>query len=212
MHALRMALVGLIALTMGLAGCSGNPGDKEALGTILGAVGGGIAGSQVGKGRGKLVATGIGTLLGAAIGNEIGKSLDRADRLAMQRTTQQSLEKAKSGTTSTWKNPDSGNQGTITPKKTFRKEGRNLLPRVPADRYHRRPHRGSLRHRLPPARRNLEARLDVGIPTADGGVQNSSLSARAAPGSPLRLPLSSHRRGCFIATRAVPSHSFRAHD
>ena len=80
MHAFRMALVGLIALTMGLAGCSGNPGDKEALGTILGAVGGGIAGSQVGKGRGKLVATGIGTLLGAAIGNEIGKSLDRADR------------------------------------------------------------------------------------------------------------------------------------
>ena len=121
MHAFRMALVGLIALTMGLAGCSGNPGDKEALGTILGAVGGGIAGSQVGKGRGKLVATGIGTLLGAAIGNEIGKSLDRADRLAMQRTTQQSLEKAKSGTTSTWKNPDSGNQGTITPKKTYRK-------------------------------------------------------------------------------------------
>ena len=72
MHALRMALVGLIALTMGLAGCSGNPGDKEALGTILGAVGGGIAGSQVGKGRGKLVATGIGTLLGAAIGNLSG--------------------------------------------------------------------------------------------------------------------------------------------
>ena len=194
MHAFRMALVGLIALTMGLAGCSGNPGDKEALGTILGAVGGGIAGSQVGKGRGKLVATGIGTLLGAAIGNEIGKSLDRADRLAMQRTTQQSLEKAKTGATSTWKNPDSGNQGTITPKKTYcREAGRNLLPPARRNlsssrtvyplarprktacrsllwalhsarqrrRYHRRPHRGSLRHRLPPARRKLEARIDV---------------------------------------------------
>ena len=121
MHAFRMALVGLVALTLALAGCSANPGEKEAVGTLLGAIGGGIAGAQVGKGRGKLVATGIGTLLGAAIGNEIGKSLDRADRLAMQRTTQQSLEKAKTGTTSTWKNPDSGNQGTITPKKTYKK-------------------------------------------------------------------------------------------
>lgn len=121
MNTSRMAMVGLMAVALALAGCSANPGDKEAVGTLLGAIGGGIAGAQVGKGRGKLVATGIGTLLGAAIGNEIGKSLDRADRLAMQRSTQQTLETGKIGTTSTWKNPDSGNQGTITPKKTYKK-------------------------------------------------------------------------------------------
>jgi surface antigen len=122
MNALKMALVGLTALALAAAaGCTAKVGDKEAIGTMLGAVAGGIAGSQVGKGRGKLLATGVGTLLGAALGNEIGKSLDRADRLAMQRTTQQSLETAKIGTTSTWKNPDSGNQGTITPRKTYKK-------------------------------------------------------------------------------------------
>ena len=121
MHALRLALVGLMALALTLAGCTAKVGNKEAVGTLLGAAAGGLAGSQVGKGRGKLVATGVGTLLGAMLGNEIGKSLDRADRLAMQKTTQQTLETAKVGATSTWKNPDSGNQGTVTPKKTYRK-------------------------------------------------------------------------------------------
>ena len=122
MRALKIALLGLTALALvAAAGCTAKVGDKEAIGTMLGAVAGGIAGSQVGKGRGKLLATGVGTLLGALAGNEIGKSLDRADRLALERITQQSLETAKTGATSTWKNPDSGNRGTITPKKTYKK-------------------------------------------------------------------------------------------
>ena len=119
MYALKLALVGLIALA--LVGCTSNAGEKESAGTLLGALAGGLAGSQVGKGRGKLVATGVGTFLGAMLGSEIGRSLDRADRLAMQRTTQQTLEKAPVGKTSTWKNPDSGNQGSITPKKTYKR-------------------------------------------------------------------------------------------
>ena len=121
MHTLRIALVGLAALALAGAGCTAKVGDKEAVGTLLGAAAGGLAGSQVGKGSGKLLATGVGTFLGAMLGNEIGKSLDRADRLAMQRTTQESLEAAPVGKTSTWKNPDSGNQGSITPKKTYRR-------------------------------------------------------------------------------------------
>ncbi len=119
MHAPRMAVVGLMALALALAGCTAKIGDKEAVGTLLGAAAGGLAGSQVGKGSGKLVTTGVGTLLGAMLGNEIGRSLDRADRLALQRTTQQSLEKAPVGKTSKWKNPDSGNYGSVTPKKTY---------------------------------------------------------------------------------------------
>lgn len=122
MYTFRLTLVGLMALA--LAGCTEKMGNKQAVGTLLGAAAGGLAGSQVGKGRGKLVATGVGTLLGALVGNEIGKSLDRADRLAMQHATHRSLEKAPTGKTTTWKNPDSGNQGSITPKKTFqRKDG-----------------------------------------------------------------------------------------
>ena len=120
MYALRITLVGLTVLA--LAACTSKAGPKETVGTLLGAAAGGFAGAQVGKGRGRLVATGVGTFLGAMIGNEIGKSLDRADRLAMQRTTQRTLESAPVGKTSTWKNPDSGNYGSVTPRKTWQQD------------------------------------------------------------------------------------------
>ena len=119
MHKFKFAVLGLAALA--LAGCSETVGQKQGLGTLLGAVAGGVVGSQVGDGRGKVVATGVGTLLGALIGSEIGASLDRADQLAMQHTTQNTLETAPSGTTSTWQNPDSGNRGTITPTQTYQR-------------------------------------------------------------------------------------------
>ena len=117
MHRYKFALVGLTGLA--LAACTDGAGQKESVGTLLGAAVGGLAGAQVGKGRGQLVATAAGTLLGAFIGKEIGKSLDRADRVALQQTTQQSLETAPVGTTSSWQNPDSGNSGTVTPANTF---------------------------------------------------------------------------------------------
>ena len=117
MRSLKLATLGLAALA--LAGCSETVGQKQGLGTLLGAVAGGVAGSQVGDGRGRLVATGVGTLLGAMIGSEIGKSLDRADQLAMQHETQNTLETAPAGTTNTWHNPDSGNSGTVTPTDTY---------------------------------------------------------------------------------------------
>ena len=119
MHRWKFAVLGIAALA--LAGCSETTGSKQSLGTLLGAVAGGVAGSQVGDGRGKLVATGVGTLLGALIGGEIGKSLDRADQLALQHQTQDTLETAPSGTTGTWHNPDSGNSGTITPIQTYQR-------------------------------------------------------------------------------------------
>ena len=117
MHPYKFALVGLTGLA--LAACADGAGQKESVGTLLGAAVGGLAGAQVGKGRGQLVATAAGTLLGAFIGKEIGKSLDRADQVALQQTMQQSLETAPVGTTSSWQNPDSGNSGTVTPANTF---------------------------------------------------------------------------------------------
>ena len=80
---------------------------------------GALTGSQIGSGKGKLVSVAIGTLAGAWFGGEIGKSLDKADRAHMERKTQESLEYGQTGTTSSWKNPDSGNSGTIKPTQTF---------------------------------------------------------------------------------------------
>ena len=118
----RVAMVSLV--TLFLAACENVAINKESVGALLGAVAGGVTGSQVGKGRGQLVATAAGALLGSYIGKEIGKSLDKADRLAMEQTMNQSLEISPVGKTTAWQNPDSGNSGTVTPKKTFkRKEG-----------------------------------------------------------------------------------------
>ena len=117
MHRFKFTIVGVAALA--LTACMDGTGQKQSIGTLLGAATGGLAGAQVGKGRGQLVATAAGTLLGALIGSEIGKSLDRADQLAMQQTLQQSLETAPRDTTSIWQNPDSGNSGSVTPRATY---------------------------------------------------------------------------------------------
>lgn len=108
----------LAVLALALAACEGR-GPKQTGGTIIGAGVGALAGSAIGKGRGKLAAVAIGTLAGALIGSDIGKSLDRADRLAMARTSQRALEKNKAGQASSWTNPDTGNKGTVQPTKTF---------------------------------------------------------------------------------------------
>jgi len=106
-------------LTASLAACDQNAGTKQNFGTLLGAVGGGLAGSQIGSGSGTLVAVGVGTLLGALVGGEVGKSLDNADRAVMQQTTTRTLETVPSGQTSSWRNPDSGNYGTVTPQPAY---------------------------------------------------------------------------------------------
>ena len=102
------------------AGCATEMGQKESAGTLIGGLGGALIGSQFGGGSGRLVGVGIGTLAGALIGQEIGRSLDRADRLAMENTAHQALEYNRTSQTSTWRNPDSGHSGTVTPIKTYR--------------------------------------------------------------------------------------------
>jgi len=119
MHRLKIVVVSLAAFA--LVACTDGAGQKEGIGTLIGAAAGGLAGAQFGKGRGQLAATAAGALLGAFVGNEVGKSLDRADKLAMRSTVQQSLETAPMGTTSSWQNPDSGHSGTVTPANTFQR-------------------------------------------------------------------------------------------
>lgn len=113
-------------VTVMLFGCAndgssslGNLFTKENIGTAAGAVGGAWIGSNVGKGKGQIVGIAAGTLLGAALGKSIGASLDKADMNYYQQSSQSALENARTGTTTSWSNPDSSNSGTITPTSTF---------------------------------------------------------------------------------------------
>ena len=106
-----------------VAGCAtdmeSNP--KGTLGTIVGAGLGALAGSQIGGGKDNMVAIAMGTLAGAWMGGELGKSLDKADQAYMNRSTQESLEYSKTNVTTSWRNPDSGHSGTVTPTQTYQK-------------------------------------------------------------------------------------------
>ncbi len=121
-HRQLKAVAVAVLVTFGLAACESDAGPKQQGGTVVGAVVGGLLGSTIGRGRGQVVAIGIGALLGGIVGSEIGKSLDRADRAYMARTTQESLERGQTGTPSTWRNPDSGHAGTVTPTRTYERD------------------------------------------------------------------------------------------
>ena len=111
-----LALAGILSLS---ACETDQRGQKEIGGALIGAVVGGLLGSQIGGGTGQLAATAAGTLLGAYLGSEAGRSLDRADRIYAERAAQQGLESNPSGTSSSWRNPDTGHSGSFTPLNTY---------------------------------------------------------------------------------------------
>jgi surface antigen len=111
----------ILALTIGscfivsLSSCT-NYGHQEQTGMVIGGALGGLLGSQVsGKHDDWRTAAIIaGTMAGAAIGGSIGQSMDEVDRMK----TGQTLEAVRTGVPSTWRNPDTGHQYSVTPTRT----------------------------------------------------------------------------------------------
>ncbi|MCE2926541.1 MAG: glycine zipper 2TM domain-containing protein [Rickettsiales bacterium] len=96
--------------------------NKQDVGTLAGAIGGGIIGSNIGSGKGAIAGTIAGTLLGGALGSSIGASLDKADMVMYDQTSQRALNNSQNGQTLPWKNPQTGNSGTITPTNYFKND------------------------------------------------------------------------------------------
>ncbi len=117
-----MRIILLLIITSLIASCADDPNRKQNMGTILGGATGALIGSTLGGGDGNLVAIGAGAVAGAFIGNKIGASMDKVDAMQAEQTAQNSLESSPSGKTSTWKNPDTGNSGSFTPKKPYETE------------------------------------------------------------------------------------------
>jgi surface antigen len=111
---------GMVALSI-LTSCE----TKQQTGGLIGGTTGALIGSQFGGSPGgRLLGAGLGAVVGAFAGSAIGKSLDDRDKARMQATQQQALERSRTGQTSTWHNPDSGNSGTVTTTRTFQQDGR----------------------------------------------------------------------------------------
>ncbi|HEC16632.1 MAG TPA: glycine zipper 2TM domain-containing protein [Sedimenticola sp.] len=107
------ALVILLSLSL-LAGCQQTP-TKRDTGAVIGGIAGGVIGNQIGGGSGRTAAIIAGTLVGAYIGGSIGQQMDENDRYKAQ----QALERYPTNKPSTWRNPDTGNEYTVTPTRTY---------------------------------------------------------------------------------------------
>ena len=116
-HYRILSTLGLIALLSGCLDTQNNP--KQSIGTLLGAGAGALLGSQFGDGKGRLVAVAIGTLGGAYLGGEVGKTMDQVDRMKASAAENEALEFYKDGSTRKLNNPNTGNSGSVTPKRTF---------------------------------------------------------------------------------------------
>jgi len=110
---MKKLTVASLSLSLFLVGCASM--NNEGVGTISGGVIGGLLGSQFGGGAGKVAAAAGGALVGAYLGGQIGKSMDKVDRMEMERA----LETAPTGRAIVWSNPDTGYRYTVQPVRTY---------------------------------------------------------------------------------------------
>lgn len=114
-------LAPVIALALLCSSCASmmqtyenNP--KAVLGSVLGmAAGAGIA-AAAGGGAGAIIGAGLG---GALIGGYVGHRLDDRDKRMAAEAAQRAFESNQAGQPSAWRNPDTGNSGSVTPTRTY---------------------------------------------------------------------------------------------
>ncbi len=104
-----------VHLSLLCVACLGD-GPKERAGTL----GGGAGGSTVARVAGAS-APGIigGALAGRLVGGSVGKSLDKRDEELALKAAEQSFERAAVGEPTAWRNPESGNSGSVTSTREF---------------------------------------------------------------------------------------------
>ena len=106
-------------LMIPLAGYACPYGPKQNLGTLLGAVVGAGVGSALGRGhRDENAAIAAGAIFGGLFGYRLGAQLDALDRQMAGRMLYTVLEKAPTGETGKWLNPNSDNYGWVTATST----------------------------------------------------------------------------------------------
>jgi len=107
----------VVALALAASSCAtieDNP--KAVLGTVIGGASGAGIAALAGGGTGAIIGAGLG---GALIGGFIGNRLDARDKRMATQAAQQAFENNRAGQPTAWRNPDSGNSGTITPTRTY---------------------------------------------------------------------------------------------
>lgn len=110
----RSGLIATVFLLV-LSACTATQGQQEGTGAVMGGALGGLLGTQVGGGRGTTAAIILGTMIGSDIGRNIGRTMDEVDRNRLA----QALETQQTGSSSSWRNPDSSAAYSVTPTRTY---------------------------------------------------------------------------------------------
>ncbi len=111
-----MKMTPVVALCFGLVACGETVGPKAVGGAAVGATAGGLIGAAAGGGTAGIIG---GALLGGLAGGALGDKLDQNDRRLAQENYNRSMEYGATGASSTWRNPDNGHYGHVTPTRTY---------------------------------------------------------------------------------------------
>ncbi len=111
MATLKPLFIGLLMLS--LAACDNV--SKQDVGLLTGGAVGALLGHQVGGGSGRMLATVGGAVLGAYIGGKVGASMDKTDRLEVNKA----LEQTPTNQSYTWRNPDTQVDYNVRPTETY---------------------------------------------------------------------------------------------
>jgi len=116
---LKKISIFIVLLSLVFSACAGNTWEENQK-AIIGGAGGAAAGGLIASAFDANTAGILGGMIaGGLIGGAIGNRMDAADRREADRATYSALESAPSGTSNSWRNPDSGNSGTTTPTRTY---------------------------------------------------------------------------------------------
>lgn len=127
MYIRKLSLIMMVFASLFMSSCAyngagqGGGPSKADMGAIIGGIAGALLMDDVGKGDGNKAAMVAGALLGMFVGHELGVTMDAVDKQSHYNTMQNTMETSRAGTTSQWRNPDSGNSGSVTPVNTVYK-------------------------------------------------------------------------------------------
>jgi surface antigen len=89
-------------------------------GLIIGGLGGSAAGGLLAAAmHANPAGIAAGVILGGLTGGLIGHLVDNKDKEMAAQASQKALESGQSGKAVAWKNPDTGNSGSLTPVRTY---------------------------------------------------------------------------------------------
>ena len=128
----------LLLLILAISGCASDSGSSSQTGqwisahekTLIGGLGAATAGGLIGAAFHAGPAGVIGgALLGGLLGAAVGDRMDAADKREQAQAAQKALETTPSGKSVAWRNPDTGNNGTVTPdsKPQGRRGGKHTM-------------------------------------------------------------------------------------